>query len=214
MLMLRDRLMVGQRPLEPLILVRVQVPQPKNMEREKALEILKNNISNKNLIKHSLAVEALMRELADFFGEDKEKWGIAGLLHDIDYERVKDDISKHSLVGAEMLRELGLPDDIIQAVKVHNEAHGIKPETLMEKSLFVSDPLTGLIVAATLVLPSKKIKDLKVENILKRFKEKSFARGANRKIISQSKDLLGISLEDFISLGLKSMQKISPALGL
>lgn len=184
------------------------------MTREDALEILKENLPNQNLIKHSLAVEAIMRALARHFGEDPEKWSLAGLLHDIDYEKVKEDLSQHSLVGAKILEDLGLDKDICQAVKVHNEAHGIAPETLMEKALFVTDPLTGLIVAATLVLPSKKIKDLTLENVLNRFKEKSFARGANRKIIIKCQELLGLRLEDFVKIGLEAMQGIDRELGL
>jgi len=184
------------------------------MTREEALKILKENLLNQNLIKHSLAVEAIMRALARHFGEDEEKWALAGLLHDIDYQKVKDNLSQHSLAGAEMLKELGLGEDICRAVKTHNEAHGIEPETLMEKALFVADPLTGLLVAATLVLPSKKIKDLTVGNILNRFKENSFARGANREIIAKCRELLGLELEEFIKIGLEAMQEIDQDLGL
>ncbi len=179
------------------------------MKREEALKLLKEELLNKNLIKHSLAVEAVMKELADYFNEDIEKWRIAGLLHDIDYDLIGKDISKHSLLGAEILRENGLEEDICNAVKVHNETHGIEPKTLMEKSLYVSDPLTGLIVASALVLPSKKLKDLNTENVLKRFKEKAFARGANRDIIKKCEQLLDLKLEEFIRMGLSSMQKIS-----
>lgn len=184
------------------------------MEREKALEILKQNISSQNLIKHSFAVEAIMRFLARHFKEDEEKWGMAGLMHDIDYEKVKNDLSQHSLVGSKMLEDLGFEKSISQAVKTHNEAHGILPETLMEKSLFVTDPLTGLVVAATLVLPSKKIADLTSENVLNRFKEKAFARGANREIIKKCEELLGLKLEEFVKIGLEAMQGISNVLGL
>ena len=184
------------------------------MTREKALVILKENLSNQNLIKHCFAVEAVMQSLARHFNENEEKWGIAGLLHDIDYDKVKDDLSQHSLEGAKMLEDLGLDKDICQAVKVHNEAHGIIAETSMEKSLFVTDPLTGLIVASTLVLPSKKIADLGVENVLNRFKEKSFAKGANREIIIKCEELLGLKLEDFVKIGLEAMQSISNDLGL
>jgi putative nucleotidyltransferase with HDIG domain len=184
------------------------------MNREKGLEILKRNIQNQNLIKHSLAVEAIMKVLARYFGEDEEKWGLAGLLHDIDYEKTKDDPNQHSLVGAKMLKDLGIEEDICQAVKVHNEAHGILPESLMEKALFVADPLTGLIVAAALVLPSRKLADLTPENVLNRFKEKAFARGANREIIKKCQEYLNLSLEEFIKIGLKAMQEISNELGL
>ena len=184
------------------------------MNREEALKVLKENLLNQNLIKHSLAVEIIMRALARHFGQDQEKWELAGLLHDIDYEKVKEDLSQHSLVGAKMLKELGFDKDICQAVKTHNEAHGIAAETLMEKALFVADPFTGLIVAATLVLPSKKIKDLTVENVLNRFKEKAFARGANRDIIIKCEELLDLKLEEFVKAGLEAMQGIDQELGL
>lgn len=184
------------------------------MEREKALNLLKENLKNQNLIKHSLAVEAAMRELARFFGEGEEKWGICGLLHDIDYEKTKENPNLHSKVGTEMLKNLGFDQEICDAVLTHNEAHGILPKTKMAKALFSLDPLTGLIVAATLVLPSKKITDLKIENVLNRFKEKAFARGVNREIIRQCEKDLGISLEEFVGITLKAMQKISDQLGM
>lgn len=184
------------------------------MTREEAFQLLKENIQNQNLVKHCLAVEAIMRALAKHFGEDQEKWGLAGLLHDIDYEKTKGDPVEHSLVGAKMLEDFGIDKEICRAVEVHNEAHGILPETLMEKALFVTDPLTGLIVAATLVLPSKKLADLTVENVLNRFKEKAFARGANREIIKKSQELLNLSLEEFIQIGLEAMQKIAADLDL
>jgi len=184
------------------------------MTREEALNFLKQNLSNQNLIKHCLATEAIMRALARHFLENEAYWGLAGLLHDIDYEKVMPDMSQHSLLGAEMLQKSGLPEEICQAVKVHNEAHGILPEKLIEKALFVVDPLTGLIVAATLVLPSKKIADLTVENVLNRFKEKAFARGANREIIKKCQDYLNLNLEEFIKISLQAMQKINQELGL
>lgn len=200
------------------------------MKRDKALELLNQNIKNQNLRKHCLAVEAGMRGLAKHFNEgeesrlssspfaiareDEEKWGICGLLHDIDYEKTKGDPNLHSKMGAEMLKKLGFEKEIYQAVLTHNEAHGILPESKMAKALFCLDPLTGLIVAATLVLPSKKISDLKVDNVLKRFKEKSFARGANRDIIKKCQEYLGLSLEEFVKIILEAMQRISNDLGL
>ena len=184
------------------------------MKREEALNLLKENLKNQNLIKHSLAVESAMRELAKHFDENEEKWGICGLLHDIDYEKTKGDPNLHSKIGAEMLKNSGLDKEICDAVLTHNEVHGILPETKMAKALFCVDPLTGLIVAATLVLPSKKINDLRVENVLNRFKEKAFARGANREIIRKCEEYLNLSLEEFIKIVLSSMQKISDKLGL
>jgi putative nucleotidyltransferase with HDIG domain len=184
------------------------------MEREKLLNLLKENLKSPNLIKHSLAVEAGMKALARYFGEDEEKWGIAGLLHDIDYEKTKGDPKLHSKVGSQILREMGFDKEICDAILTHNEAHGILPLSKMAKALFCLDPLTGLIVAATLVLPSKKLKDLKVENVLNRFKEKSFAKGANREIIKKCEEYLELPLAKFIEITLRAMQEISDQLGL
>jgi len=184
------------------------------MEREKALNLLRENLKNQNLRKHCLAVESAMRALAAQFNENIEDWGICGLLHDIDYEKTNASPELHSKTGSEILKGLGFSEEICQAVLTHNEAHGIAPETLMGEALFCVDPLTGLIVAATLVLPSKKLSDLKVENILNRFKEKSFAKGAKREIIAKCQEYLGLSLEKFTEIVLSSMQKISKDLGL
>ena len=184
------------------------------MDRDEALQLVKEKIKTKNLIKHCLAVEACMRALAEKFGEDQEKWGLAGLLHDIDYEETKDNPEKHSLIGSEYLHEQGLDEEIVEAVKTHNEMHGIAPETKMAKALFCTDPLTGLIVASTLVLPSKKIEDVTTDNILNRFKEKGFAKGANREIIKQCESLLDIPLKEFVGLVLQGMKSIADNLGL
>jgi putative nucleotidyltransferase with HDIG domain len=184
------------------------------MNRETAFNLLKENLKNQNLQKHSLAVETAMRGVAEYLGSDVDEWGLCGLLHDIDYEKSKGDPKIHSKMGAEMLESLGVNREICDAVLTHNEVHGIKPETKMAKALFCIDPLTGLIVAATLVLPSKKINDLKTENILKRFKEKAFARGANREIILKCEEYLDLPLDKFIGIVLFSMQNISEQLGL
>src|SRR4030042_6886874 len=179
------------------------------MTRDEAIKLVQEKIQNQNLVKHCLAAEVCMQELAEKFGEDKDKWGLTGLLHDIDYEETKNEPQKHSILGAEMLENLGLDKEIVDAVKTHNEIHGITPESKMAKAIFTIDPLTGLIVASTLVLPSKKIADLTTENVLNRFKEKGFARGANREIISQCQKLLGLSLEEFTKIALEAMKKIS-----
>lgn len=183
------------------------------MNREEALKLVQEKIKNQNLIKHSLAVEASMKDLARYFNENEEKWALAGLLHDIDYEETKDNPNLHSIKGAEFLKELGLDKEIVEVVKTHNEIHGILPQTKMAKALYCVDPLTGLIVAATLVLPNKKIKDLTVDNISNRFKEKSFAKGANREIILKCSDI-DLTLEKFVEICLKAMQQISSQLNL
>jgi putative nucleotidyltransferase with HDIG domain len=184
------------------------------MTRQEALNLLYTKIKNKNLLKHSFAVEAAMKELAQYFGEDKEKWSICGLLHDIDYEETKGDPQLHSKVGAEFLEKLGLDKEICQGILSHNDFHKVFPNSKMAKALFCVDPLCGLIVAATLVLPSKKINDLKLENVLHRFKEKAFAKGANREQIAKCQEYLGLPLEKFIEIVLSSMQKISNTLEL
>ncbi len=184
------------------------------MNRDTSLELLKENIKNQNLIKHSLAVEAAMRALARYFGEDEAEWAICGLLHDIDYEKTKEDPQLHAKIGSEMLKEKGFGEEISQAVLSHNEAQGVEPKSLMAKALYCVDSLTGLIVASTLVLPSKKISELEPENILKRFKEKAFARSANRETIKQCDNYLGLSLEKFIKIVLSAMQEIADPLGL
>jgi len=184
------------------------------MTRQEAFLYLKENLNEQNLIKHSLAVEAVMRALALKFNKDPERWGLVGLLHDIDYERTKNQPEKHSLIGGEMLAGLGLDEEIVQAVKAHNDRHQLPLNSLMAKALYATDPLTGLIVAATLVLPSKKLKDLTEGNILNRFKEKRFASGANREIIISCENNLGLSLLEFVKIGLEAMQKISDDLEL
>ncbi|GLI17740.1 phosphohydrolase [Moorella thermoacetica] len=183
------------------------------MNREEARQLMERHVKNKNLRKHCLAVEAVMRALARHFGEDEEKWGLAGLLHDIDYESTKEDPDRHSLVGAEMLAREGLPEEIIYAVKAHNERHGLPRPDRLSKALYATDPLTGLIVAAALIRPEKKLAIVDVPFLLNRYHEKSFARGASRETIAACNEL-GFSLEDFFHIGLKAMQGIAAELGL
>lgn len=183
------------------------------MNREEALNKVKQHVKNKNLIKHMLATEAIMKALAKKFNEDEEKWSLTGLLHDIDYELTEKEPEKHSLLAEEILKNDNLPQDIIEAIKAHNEIHGLPRETLLAKALYVVDPLTGLIVAAALVHPEKKLAPLDVNFILNRFKEKSFARGANRDQIRKCEEI-GLTLEEFIEIGLNAMKSISDELGL
>lgn len=183
------------------------------MNREEALSALKKHVRNKNLLKHMYACEAVMRRLARHFGEPEEAWGLAGLLHDIDYDTTKDDPLRHSIVGAEMLMEMGLPEDIVYAVKVHNEAHGLPRKSLMDKCLYATDPVTGLIVAGALIRPEKKLAAVDMAFLLNRFNEKSFARGANREQIAACSEF-NMSLEEFLALSLEAMRGITKELGL
>ncbi len=183
------------------------------MTREEALDSIKANIENVNLIKHMLATEAIMWALAKRLGEDEEEWGLTGLLHDIDMELTGGDMSQHSKLGADLARELGASEAMAHAILCHNEAHGIPLETKLDKGLFCTDPLTGLIVAAALVRPDKKLAGVEAKSVMKRFKEKSFAAGANREQISQCSEL-GLELDEFIELGLAAMKGIAADLGL
>lgn len=183
------------------------------MERAEALESVWDNVENENLVKHMLATEAIMRALARRLGGDEEEWGLTGVLHDIDVELTEGDITSHGRLGADLVREMGAGEAIAQAVLCHNETHGVPRETKLDKALFCADPLTGLITAAALVRPDKKLAGVEVRSVKKRFKEKSFAAGANREQIALCSEL-GLELDDFIELGLRAMQDIAPDLGL
>jgi len=183
------------------------------MTREEVLDSIKANVENGNLIKHMLATEAIMRALAKRLGEDEEEWGLTGLLHDIDMELTGGDMSQHSKLGADLARELGASEAMAHAILCHNKAHGIPLETKLDKALFCVDPLTGLIVAAALVRPDKKLAGLEAKSVIKKFKEKGFAAGANREQISQCSEL-GLELDEFIKLGLVAMKGIAADLGL
>jgi len=181
------------------------------MDRAEALQLVKSRVKNKNLVKHMLATEAVMRRLARHFGEDEELWGLTGLLHDLDYDQTVDDFPRHGLVTAEILEELNIDDRIINAIKAHPGHQEAK--TRLDKALFAVDPLTGLIVAAALMHPSKKLTEVDSQFVLNRFKEKRFAAGANREQI-KSCEGLNLSLETFIQLALEGMQAIDQDLGL
>ena len=183
------------------------------MTREEVLDSIKDNVENENLIKHMLATEAIMLALARRFGEDEEEWGLTGLLHDIDVELTGGDMSTHGKLGADLVKEMGASEAMAHAILCHNEAHGIPQETKLDKALFCADPLTGLITAAALVRPDKKLAGVEPKSVRKRFKEKSFAAGANREQISLCSEI-GLELDEFIELGLEAMKGIAADLGL
>ena len=183
------------------------------MTRKEALDSVKANVENENLVKHMLATEAIMRVLARRFGEDEEEWGLTGLLHDIDMELTEGDMSIHSKLGADLARELGANEAMTHAILCHNEAHGVPLETNLDKALFCVDSLTGLITAAALVRPDKKLAGLEANSVKKRFKEKSFAAGVDREQISQCSQI-GLEFDEFIELGLEAMKGIAADLGL
>lgn len=182
--------------------------------REEAISLLNEHIRNPNLIKHCLATEAVMKALADRLGEDREKWGLTGLLHDLDVEMVKSDLSVHTNETARILQERGVKDDIIQAIRLHNEkAHNEKRSELFHHALAAGETITGLIIATTLVYPDKKIRSVKAKSIKKRMKEKSFAAGVDRNIVMEC-EKLGMDISEFAEICLKAMQEIADDLGL
>ena len=183
------------------------------MDREEVLDSVRANVENGNLVKHMLATEAIMKALARRFGESEEEWGLTGLLHDIDVELTEGDMSSHSKLGADLARELGASEAMAHAIITHNERHGVPLETNLDKALFCTDPLTGLITAAVLVRPDKKLAGLEANSVQKRYKEKSFAAGASREQIASCSEI-GLELDEFIELGLESMKEIAAELGL
>lgn len=189
------------------------------MTRPEALEALNSYISNPNLIKHMLACEAIMTSLCKKFNPNADeiqlnKWGLTGLLHDVDYELTKDAPEKHGLVTGEELGDR-LDSDVIYAIKAHNgERNGTPPKNLMDYSIYCCDELSGLIVAATLIHPDKKLASVDVDFVMKRFNEPNFAKGANRDQILSCETYLKIPLTEFIKISLESMQKISAELNL
>ncbi len=191
--------------------------------REEALSFLSGKIENKNIVKHMLATETVMRALAreieiryQELGISENEWAMAGLLHDGDYSP-EVPVEKQGIQVTEWLREKGyeIPEGVAQAMAAHNWYNtGVEPKTKMDWALFCGDSLTGLIVAATLVLPSRKLADVTTENVLNRFKEKSFAKGTRREDIALCEEKLGISLPEFVRIALSAMQSIAPELGL
>ena len=177
-------------------------------------DFVKKSIKNKNLFKHMLATEAAMSFLAKHFDEDSEKWALAGLLHDVDYDLTVNDFPNHGKLSAKMLEDAGVDQDIIDAVSRHPGHKDNMPQTNMDWALHTVDSLTGLIVAAALMHPDKKLSALNTEFIVRRFGEKRFAAGANREQIALCQEKLDIKLEDFIDITLKAMISISDQLGL
>ncbi len=183
------------------------------MNSSEALAIVKKYVKNPNLIKHMLAVEAAMRFYARKFGEDEEKWAVAGLLHDFDWE-IHPTMEEHPTAGEAILREHGVPEDIIRAVQSHANHTGIQRETLMEKALFACDEITGLITAVALVRPSRALYDLKPKSVKNKWKDKSFAAGANREEIEQGAAEFGIDLWEHVANVIEGMKTIADDLGL
>ena len=182
------------------------------MKKSEAIELVKKYIENERLQKHVFAVAACMRELAETMGEDAEKWELAGLLHDLDYDMTKDKPDKHGFKTVEILKNMGFEDrEILDAILAHCDKK--RCETKMEWALYTADPTSGFIVACALMHPTKKLKNIDLGFMKRRFKEKRFAQGANREQIKKCENL-GLSLDEFLEICLKGMQKIDEILGL
>jgi len=179
--------------------------------RAKSLELIKEHVKNKNLIKHMLATEAVMRALAVHFGGNPDTWGLAGLVHDVDVELTQNNTELHSSVAVDMLREKGYSEEVINAVKSHFDKSQCK--SLMDKTIRCVDPLTGFLVACALMTPDKKMASVDVSFALRRFDEKRFAAGASRDGMKECEEI-GLTLDEFMDMGIKAMRGISSELGL
>ena len=182
------------------------------MNREQAYELVEGRLGGTATMAHCLACEACLRALARRLGEDEELWGITGLVHDVDLDETADDPARHTLVGAEVLREAGAPETLVQAVLGHNDK--APRETLLAKALWVVDPTTGFITAAALIRPSKSTSDLTVKSVKKRMKDKRFAAAVSRDQIRACEAQLGIELDEFFATCLAAMDEIRDRLGL
>jgi putative nucleotidyltransferase with HDIG domain len=185
--------------------------------RSDAIELLHTHMKSQNLRRHCYAVEAVMRSLARRFGKDEEIWGIAGLLHDADYEITKDDPARHTHLTLDWFKPIEVHKDISEAILAHGYGYvdgNPKPKNEMEWSLYCCDELTGFIVAVTLVKPDHKLASVTLESIMKKWNQKAFAAGVNRKQIEECEAQLNIPLPEFVALALESMQEIATDLGL
>lgn len=182
-----------------------------SISRDDALALITQHLQAENLVKHCLSVEACMRELAATLDEDVEKWGLAGLLHDLDYQYTLEDMENHTLKTVEMIEPYNLDPDILNAIKAHNFKAPL--DSKMNLALYTSDPTSGFIIACALMHPSKKLENVNLKRMKKRFKEKSFAKGASREQMRECVKM-DMELEDFLMTCLTGMQKISGQLGL
>ncbi|MBI2334422.1 HD domain-containing protein [Candidatus Daviesbacteria bacterium] len=193
------------------------------MTRNEAHNLMIQMLKSKNLQKHGLAVEAIMRALCKYLQNvhdreqnefDEEEWGIVGLLHDADYELVEKDPTRHTLVTEEKLRPLGASERIINGIKAHHDGIKASRDNYLEKAVYAADDMSGLITAVALVRPDKKLSSVTVDSVVKKFHQKSFASGAKREQILACERELDIPLEEFVGIALKAMQGISDQLGL
>jgi predicted hydrolase (HD superfamily) len=181
--------------------------------RDEALALLKEYNKSDSLLKHAYAVEGVMRYMARKGGQDEEKWSIVGLIHDLDYERFP---QQHCMKTREILQERGWPEEYIQAAVSHGWGLCVdeEPTTLMARTLYAVEELTGLVTAAALVRPSKSVADMEAKSVMKKWKDKSFAAGVNRPVIEKGAEMLGVELPDLVSDTIMGMREVREQIGL
>ncbi len=183
------------------------------IDEKHAVEILEDRVENRNLRKHMYAVSAIMERLADELDKDQKEWKLTGLLHDIDYEETKDDPEEHGLISAKILKEK-LPENCLKAIKAHNSKHtDTEPENSISKALIAADAISGLIVATALVMPESTLDEVRVESIMKKIDDSSFAKSVDRNRIKYCEEL-GFRLDELSKLSLEAMKNIHDKLGL
>jgi putative nucleotidyltransferase with HDIG domain len=182
------------------------------LSREEALQLIKGHVQKENLLKHMLAVEAIMGGCAEFLGEDKNKWALVGLLHDIDFDKIEHP-KEHGIIAFDILKGK-VDEEILTAIKSHNfENTGVMPKSKMEYCLIAADAISGLIIATAFMMPSKKLAEVKVDSIRKKYKQKDFARNCSRENMLYC-EKAGIPIEKFFEISLAALQKIASDLGL
>ncbi|RLF10840.1 MAG: phosphohydrolase [Thermoprotei archaeon] len=183
------------------------------LTRDEALSLVRTKVNDERYVKHMLAVEAIMRKLAEKLGGEPELWSLTGLLHDLDFEDTRNDPSRHGIVAAEMLRGL-VPEEVLRAIMAHNFEHtGIKPQSTLEKALIAADAVSGLLIACALVMPHKKLSEVTAKTVEKKFKSKDFARGVDRARIQVCEEL-GLSRQEFFNIALEGLSEVASELGL
>ncbi len=183
------------------------------MTRDDALALVREYVKNENLVKHMLCVEAAMRFYAEKFGEDAERWGLIGLLHDFDWE-IHPTLEQHPQEGAPILRERGVPEDIVQDILSHADHLNMPRDTLVRKAIVACDEITGLITAVARVRPSRSLHDLEASSVKKKWKDKAFAAGTSRLEMEHAAQEFGVELWEHVGNVIQAMRRIAPDLGL
>lgn len=183
------------------------------MTRDEALSLLHEYTEGESLRRHAYAVEASMRAYARKFGEDEEKWGITGLLHDFDYEKYPTP-EEHTIVGAKILAEHGYPEEVIYAIRAHADYNGLERNTLLAKALYACDEISGFVMAVTMVRPTRNVADVEVKSVKKKLKDKAFARGVHREDVYQGAEELGVNLDEHIEFIIRALTEVASELGL